>query len=1464
MKLFNHLLAALVATSLWAGCTGETEDGGGNTPKPGDGENASARQEIVLTLDNKLVPGNGSTTRADSDPIAIEAENAVDALDIFVFGSQSENGTYSYLERFAYRSDKDRMPAGATELELNAVDDKVNVVLNLKKGFFVRLYCVANQETLIDPANPDGTAFEVTDYVPINYTVADDGTMTVLAEGIPTEDAFKTFHTPLIDPAAAGDVLLPALPMSGGLITPLDLRDQKSSGRLTAGFRLTRSVARFDVRNNPELTRLTIESVTMANGRKGVTFFPIQVYGDRPTAAAGDLVTYPARPFTAEDDINTNYQTGAFYSYPCLSEDEASLLIKGKYQINQTESKEVVYTVPFKQTLDNDQTSTAWIEIQTNHRYTVSILDADEYHLQFSLSVADWNDEGSIDDYEPDNTPGDLAVNIPDAAAALVQYDADTKTVSMGCEPENIFHIALKTNSALKVTTSYEDNVKDYDWLTISEPEVKPTIVNDKFSTQYIYTVTPNADYAGERFPRATFRFMDLATGEEQILFVKLTGTPVLNEIAQAEWPDAIPEVSKVNEFDVHTQTASLFLIDDSQVPFTVTCSDEVEVDESFLPEYLEVIQLSNEGSETMYALKLKTTEITDIPDRVTVTLFNKNMPMRKQTITVKLLDASVEPSFASLGGTNVDHTAGSGDTPDNVSIPLIANNSFTVSTLSVEGVDVKLDYNNGSEWLTSSVASPTRAVAKDHKNDIKFNLVEGKLPGAKPVTVTLTNKVKGGDYKFTVTPKADKPVLTKAGTPSVPVDDVVAADGSITMYKLPSTTSTLAIKVTYLGGSKLSCSDASVISLDKTAVTSTNEGVYTLTALKTGSATLTVASAIEESKKTSFNISVLSPAITTNLGDMTQTAKANYSSAIKVTSFKGYTAAVTNWGKEGSMNGQPWFDITSGISGNGGTATENLVITVKANIASLYPIKPATITLTNKILNGGNISFTVNPILSAPTVAVVANTAVPSQNTFDASTKTIKLYKVADSQIKIKASGIGKSQLLGTPKSNISVTVATSTATDITYLVKLPANVTSLSAGVINDAFILANASDNTKQTKMKVEILDPAIKVPSGNVKLNLVKNTTASKTSITSPAGFTADAVDINWGTGGSAWFTLTTTNVTKDGSIGVKTSDLSSLSPDKVKTATVTLRNKIAGGPNATFLVEPGWMAPTANTSNASALNVRCYQQGSFTVNVPFGGIAATSANTSHATVTTDSGSGKVTYTGTYYSVTGGSQNVIVTVTNAKDTNKKITYTLNVQNLKWATGNLTANGAKGAKIGAPTEYGLLFKWGSLVGYDTSTKGDAEALVTPPGYSGGTLFSKAYVGNPNVAANLSTGTGDPCKVYLQGKWRMPTVDEYYQMGGVTTAGTSFRSWEWTTVNNVKGVKVGPNKEIFFPVAGDRVANGPFGQGSAVHVWSSTLYGTVFAYGMYSGLVYDRQDTYMYAPERSYGFSVRCVEEP
>lgn len=175
--------------------------------------------------------------------------------------------------------------------------------------------------------------------------------------------------------------------MTGALITPLDLTDFGSAARVQAGIRLTRLVARYDIINEAGSSRFIIETVSMGNARRGSDLFPIRPYGDMPEAKPDELITTPERRFYGEN-ANKGIQAGAFYSYPSPLRDKGFLILKGMYKINESESKEVSYRIPFtQQAADGNQT---FLEIANNHRYTIAITAADEYHLDWTLYVADW------------------------------------------------------------------------------------------------------------------------------------------------------------------------------------------------------------------------------------------------------------------------------------------------------------------------------------------------------------------------------------------------------------------------------------------------------------------------------------------------------------------------------------------------------------------------------------------------------------------------------------------------------------------------------------------------------------------------------------------------------------------------------------------------------------------------------------------------------------------------------------------------------------------------------------------------------------------------------------------------------------------------------------------------------------------------------------------------------------------
>lgn len=385
----KHKLSILLLGSLLAACTSENTLDKPTPPDQGGTPDDNTR-EVLLSLKNKLKVIPVETKAGDA--IATAEENRIYSLDVYVFGSKTEDGEYTFMQQFYYREDARQTVEGdyATSFTLNTGADNSTALLRMKKGLFVKVYCIANSTKLLQT---DGNEF--TDFQALLQSNPGQPGNTVIA-GIPTESDFKAFHTPVLQAGVEEDVLLTPLPMTGAYTTPLDLTDFSVSARTQLGFKLTRMVARFDVVNDAALSKFTIESVSMGNGRTGAGYFPVKVLGNAPT----DLITYPARAYTADQTAASPKGTGIFYCYPSPVDDGGYLILSGTYAANQTENIPVTYKVPFKPA--GNETGN-YIEVAYNHRYTVSITAADEYHLDFTLNVADWTDEGNVDDYKPEN-----------------------------------------------------------------------------------------------------------------------------------------------------------------------------------------------------------------------------------------------------------------------------------------------------------------------------------------------------------------------------------------------------------------------------------------------------------------------------------------------------------------------------------------------------------------------------------------------------------------------------------------------------------------------------------------------------------------------------------------------------------------------------------------------------------------------------------------------------------------------------------------------------------------------------------------------------------------------------------------------------------------------------------------------------------------------------------------------------
>ena len=829
----------LMGSLLLHSCSGETQlDGENGTPEGKD----PLRQEVLLNINNKLVLHKTATR-----DIATAEENAISTLDVYVFGSPTEDGTYTFQERFAYRENTDDLPADAKELILNAgaTDNVTTGLLSLHRGLFVKLYCIANDTK---PVNADDIEVEADDFIPITFTT---GGSIMEREGSPTEADFLKYHTRLL----IGDILNTPLTMSGAQTLPLDLTDASVGTRLQVNFKLTRLAARFDVVNKADESRFTIESISMGNTRRGAGYFPIVTCGAHP-AADGDLTTTTDKPFMG-DNANTGTRQGAFYCYPSMQEDEGFLMLKGHYKVNETETKEVSYRIPFRQKgVDGQET---YLDINNNHRYTIGITKADELRLEFTLNVADWADDGNIDDYEPDNKPGEITVSIPtafqDRSTAILDPDRNVYTVSMSLDTGSSFDMTVGSSSpGIKIVYAGGPSAQKNNWL-VCNPKTTTRI-----SSGSDYTFSIKEDYTG-LFPRATVRVYDVLSGMENILYVDAVAVPQPLTTTQ---PEKAPNGTSdnPNSFDVTTATATLYRITNSQAQVSFLCPDNMEVVGK--PGWIDVSDVVKNGTKNTYTLTLNdrdvvlpsatsNTRTVETTDNAVIFANSKNKEKLRIPIAIVLKDAPVTPLFTALGGSNNSYTEPTESDLGKITMSMASGNTCTVPVTSMDGVTVEFDFGSNPEWLTSEVKTTGTSAGSNQQNVI-FKLVNANLPNAKDVTVTLKNKIGGADRQFVISPNIGSPSVAKSASSSSA--DSFSGSG-ITLYKLGSGTSYMQLKTTYWGGSTLTSSNTGALKVE-TVSSSGNDITYKLTALAVNNnIKLTLASRVDPTKTKEYSVTI-------------------------------------------------------------------------------------------------------------------------------------------------------------------------------------------------------------------------------------------------------------------------------------------------------------------------------------------------------------------------------------------------------------------------------------------------------------------------------------------------------------------------------------------------------------------------------------------------------------------------------
>lgn len=940
MKLFIELLLLTFIFSLMA-CSHEE-------PVPGSDEPVPPR-ELRVTFHNRFLLEPAADPAAAS-AVPVNPENELAALDIFVFGSATADGPYTYRERFAYRKNPETFPAGATAVRLEAAGENgacTSASLSLQNGLFVKLYCIANQPALVDPAD-ETVAVADSAFVPLRTRTGTAG-VGITEPGKPSEAEFLTFHTPLLDAAAAQDTLTYPVAMAGASAGPLDLTGLKENTPCQAEIRLIRLTARLDIRNNTQVSGFSIETVSVENGRKGSYLFPVRPFGMYPEAGQNELIACPVRSFTGTN-ANAGLCTGAFYFYPSFPADNLLLVLQGKYCPANGPEEAVTYRIPFRQQADGNP-----VEVTNNRRYTLSVTGADSRQMYYVFHIDDWKDDDVASGSAADPAVRKFDVTVPPAFEGTTRWDPASATLSLAFEAGSQVTLSAESNSVLLLAKTYASDNRNYDWLAVSEPTVTAA-TKAIAGYRYTYTLSLDKNYRGAYYPKAQLRFTDTASGNESELFVEsLTGLQAV----------AVPDESNPNRFDAETQTVSLFRFDASSLLLKLLCADGAEAEN--IPEWLQVETVSDENGETLFRLTLAEPYVT--AEKGILTFRNKARPQEIKTdVAVRLPDAVV-PSFSSLAGTENLFTPATAEEPADVCMLVRESNTFTVQAVSMEGADAVADFGNGPAWLAVAVTPATAQASLTSApltENVIFTLVPDKLTGARTATVTLQPHTGDVPYRFTVTPSFSSGKITGAGSP-VPAENKWTGS-AVTMYKPAGGVSTLQIRVVAYGGSKLAYS-GSGLSFPAAVENRANEAVYTLTAVEAGSGTLRVMNYSDNTKFTDYPVTVLlpdDPAIHVPAGTVEVPLEAGREAAkTAISSSGGFTvnAADIQWG----AGGAPWFDLT--VTDVPAGTDLQVGIRVKSSLASIAPgsVKEATVVLKNKIAGGGDASFTVTPQWPVP-----------------------------------------------------------------------------------------------------------------------------------------------------------------------------------------------------------------------------------------------------------------------------------------------------------------------------------------------------------------------------------------------------------------------------------------------------------------------------------------------------------------
>lgn len=624
MKKKNLMLLAALTVFATA-CT--------NNEEPGENPANGLISEVQLELAGK---GEGvEYTKA----IASDNENKIDNLSIYVFASNTADGTYYYRETWTSAATDDKNTKTFTLQDAGTKKKASIFPTDAENLSYLKLFLVANPAENLYQENGT-TALTLT------AATAYDGSDPTPA-GATTEAAFRaTFGKVLGD----ADNITPSLMMTGqgktkivGTVSKLDID-------------LLRTVARFDIDNTTTTSNLTIRKIAIIHGRKTAPLWnatPTKV--EELNLESSDLLmTYHEVDYTALPNANRGVTESAVYTNPSLATDQCALLITGTYKSGSTGTElPAEYTVPFQKLNEDGQTASP-IAIERNNRYTLRILDVTTTTIKATFDIEDWITGGGIN-VKPENeapsfTAESLFGDTPDGdkPAALVTGDITQYRVAAG----KTFKIVMAATGPTAVEKSIaagpatKATAGDPGWLTVEALQEADYKVIDGI-TYTTFTVKTNADLT-KAYP-VSLRFINETASPNPEL------QPVLTFFAPAEAP-AMADATGHNMGNTVNATDPLAVIATMQKAVGSMIRVKVNNFEGLIAEApigMTAREVARDGLTSIYELEIYDAA-TIGNDPVTVTLKNAANEAQTSTVTITLelaevntVTASVQSSFS-------------------------------------------------------------------------------------------------------------------------------------------------------------------------------------------------------------------------------------------------------------------------------------------------------------------------------------------------------------------------------------------------------------------------------------------------------------------------------------------------------------------------------------------------------------------------------------------------------------------------------------------------------------------------------------------------------------------------------------------------------------------------------------------------------------------------------------------------